>query len=559
MALFKKMTVFLTTSVVLLVSCTPQQALHGPSAKSPQGICPDVTSQGVDTLAYTITFSDSVRREQFVSSFQSFIDQYQFARHRKDTVAGQVVIRMAPALEGQSGVQLSPLEPAWITESTMQGGGPTPLLAGESESRTFADTIAPIVGGTLRLHLERNSIDGTFLPLLAAPFVSNADSAKGALFTLSMASQKKVVVTLNNKAVDGNGRLISALDMIEAWTGYIKQHPAEGLALFRYVEGVTEFIQGKEAVVRGFGATDQYTCYMKLAQPDPHAATRLGTNRTLGIYSKLGCYFPVKSTLQEMVLCANHKTANGMQPLLDTLAINISDDQNPILSFSLKKYDAITLTFSGDVAYVRTTLDKQADLQVISRDRYFISCINRDAAARSYIASRINAAELLKVTVKADGKPIVRIESDVVDSIEMATGDNAPAVPAGHQVRILYRSDDEVSKRVAEKLLADLSGSGIRGSLIAAGSTEYERKLVDRAYECAVGWVEESVLRDQSEKLRASTMFFNDMTSEDERIAGHWEIPLFSVDRYILMRKPAGIYHNDITGIYAASRPLDGN
>lgn len=556
MALFKKLTVFLTTGVMVLVSCTPQQALRDPGATDAKSLCPDVKSGGVDTVAYTITFTDSVRREQFVNSFQSFIDHYQFATHLSDTVEGQVVIRIAPP-QSQSGMLLSPLQPEWIRESTTHGAGDS-VMTGSGEAIKFIDTIAPVAGGTLRLHLQRNSIDGTFLSLLAAPFKAVADSVASPLFTLEMASPRKVVVQLNSRVVDGTGRLISALDLIEAWTGYIRQHPAEGLALFRYVEGVREFIEGKEAVVRGFGATDQYTCYMKLSQPDPHAVTRLSTNRTLGIYSKLGLYFPVKASPQEMVLCANQKTANGMQPLLDTLVINISDDQNAILSFSLKKYDAITLTFTGDVEYARSTLGKQADLQVVSHDRYFISCISRDSTARRYIASRLDAASLLKTTVKADGAPIAQVESDSSDTSTDAAAGEPPAVPAGQQVRILYRSDDEVSRRIAEKLLADLSGSGIRGSLIAAGSTDYERKLVERGYECAVGWVEESIKSDMSEKLRCATMYFSDMLSGAQRIAGYWEIPLFTVDRYILMRKPAGIYHNEIVGLYAASRPIEG-
>jgi len=539
--------------LVLLFACTPRQGLQQQGGGSAGTVCPSVQKEGVDTVAYTITFSDSMRREQFVNSFQSFLDHYQFTRHKKDTVAGQVVIRMLPAAPGQSSTMLSPLEPEWITEST--DTGMTALDTTRGDTMTFIDTITPVAGGRLCMHLERNSVDGTFFPLLAAPFTDTAGVSSGPLFTVALASARKVTVTIDRNVTDGSGRPVSALDLIEVCTGYIRQHPAEGLALFRYVDGVMDFIHGKEAVVRGFSASDQFTLAIRLSKSDQHALDRLATDRTLGIYSKLGPYYPVKAVNQEMLCLANRATIPSRQPFLDTLVLNISEDQNPILSFSLHKYDAITLTFTGDVTYAQSTLGKQADLQVISHDRYFLSCICSDTTARKYFASRVNASGLLQNTVKADGTLLSFIESDTDTVVERTVG-NPPSPPLGQQFRILFREDDAVSKKIAEKLLADLSGSGLRSSLVGARSTDYERKLLERTYECAVGWTEAAVSSDISEKLRLATMFFNDMESETARIDGYWEVPLFAVNRYLLIRKPAGLYHNAIAGVYASSVPV---
>lgn len=548
-----------TVVLLLLLACTPRQATRpGVSHET----CPPVSEQPVDTLGYTITFSSGPQREQFVRSFSNFLKEYPFTVLRRDTIAGQVVIRIAPVAE-QTGAPLSllPIEPTSFSEGTVEGGGmPEGMMwlpGGRTDVMAMADTIIPDTGGTLKLYLQRTGIDGTFLPLVTIdPFIPK-DSVTGALFSLAMVSPKKITLTINARLVDGTGRVLSALDLIETWTAFVKKHPAEGLALFRNVAGIREFVAGREAVIRGIGAVNQQTCYFRLSKPDTLAVERLTTRRICGsVYSKIGTYFPVKKGQKDLMLLANRKTGMS-EALLDTLILSVNDDRNPILSFSLKKYDAITLTAQSDLSYARSNLEKQATVEVVSNDRYFISCSVKDAEIRRFVASHCNGAELLRLNVKGTGRALSCIESDSATTGASAQSADVSLSPAAAtmQIRILFRNDDAVSLIIAEKLLADLSAAGMRSVLAGVGVTEYERALVEGAYDCAVGWVPREVLTDPAERLRLATLWFSDNGNETERIARCFEIPLFAIDRYLLLRRPAGLYRGRVEGLYVSSRP----
>ncbi|MBN1575965.1 MAG: hypothetical protein JW913_05395 [Chitinispirillaceae bacterium] len=542
----------------LLMICTPQPAIRREVSHEK---CPPVSELPVDTIAYTISFSDEVRRDEFVESFRSFLNRYPFSELRDDSIAGQILVRLAPVASSEEPLSLSTVEPASFSGSTIEpdsgiqiekSTGPEAL---NDSMMHLPDTIVPEVGGKLRLFTQRTGIDGTLLPLVAVDPFLPPDSLSAPFLTVVNVSPKKITLQLGGRIVDGAGRLISALDLIEAWTGYIKSHPAEGWALFRHVEGMREFIAGREAVIRGLGAVDQKTCYLRLSQPDSSALDRIRTARISGsIHAKWGVYYPVRSSGGELVLAPNLKSGSR-RAFLDTLIITAAEDRNPILSFSLKKYDALLLTSSSDISYARTTLENRAAVQAVSRDRYFIACAVDDEKVRRYLASRVKPAELLGNVVKAEGRPLAAIETDTgFIAAEPAAAPHAP--PVGRRLRILFRKDDPVSCTVAEKLLADLSGNGIRSTLAAAAVTEYERALVERSYECAIGWVPDRIRSDPSERLRLAAIWFADETAESERIASCKEIPLFSVERYLLIRKPAGLYRGSIVGIFASSRPV---
>ncbi len=534
------------------LACSPRQVV-----KTEREVrCPPVSERAGDTIAYIISFSEGAQRVEFISSLRSFLDRYPF-RELKSTVEGRVLIRMIPGeVSPEHEALLSPIEPsAFIEEHTEGDSG----MASDDSAFTDTlppDTILPETGGKIRLYSQRSGIDGTLLSLVTVdPFKVRQDGAESILSIVDF-SPKKVQIRLNGRVVDGAGRLLSALDLIEAWTTYVKKHPAEGVALFRYVEGVKEFVQGREAVIRGFGAVDQNTCYLRLTEPDSSAVERISTHRICaGIQMKLGPYYPARITAKELVLLPNLKTFSR-RASLDTLVISVAADVNPILSFSLKKYDAIMLVSSGDIAYAAATLDKQATAEVVSRDRYFISCGHDDLKVRRYVASRLRPAELLRNVVKAEGRPLSALETDSTPVTDSQSVPDVVPPPVEREIRILFRSDDIVSRKIAEKLLADLSANGIRSSLTDAAITEYERALVERKYDIAVGWAPERILHDRSERLRLASIWFKDEISETERIRQFREIPLFSVERSLLLRKPAGLHRGALERIFASSRPL---
>jgi hypothetical protein len=78
----------------------------------------------------------------------------------------------------------------------------------------------------------------------------------------------------------------------------------------------------------------------------------------------------------------------------------------------------------------------------------------------------------------------------------------------------------------------------------------YEAALVDRTQGCFVGWAPQTVLADTSEKLRLAAMFFNNERDEAQRIASVMEIPLFSIDWYLLAQEKVGLYQGKLGGIY---------
>lgn len=550
-------TTIFSGGILLCTLCSPQQVRNDRPVRGDD--CPPITiKQHSDTVAYTVSFDDTEKKQQFEGDFRKFLEAYPLTIDKRDSATGQIRIRIASAggNKAPAAMEMLPLEPEWITETTVEKRIQAEASdAFETTATTLLpDTIVPEIGGKMKLFIQRSGFDHTFAPLVTLDVFDKHNSSAASLFTIAQPSPKKITVHINSRITDGTGRLISALDIIEAWTAFIKKYPAEGFAIFRYVEGVTEFIAGKEAVIRGFGASDQQTCYCKLTQPDHDALRRIVTDRLFGTYSRLGAFVIASVNQQDVQLVANRKTMPQTRSFPDTLILVYGEDPNPILSFSLRKYDAVVLTFQNDLAYARSTLEKQAETILISRERYFISCAMENREARRYLSSKVNAVDLLQNTVKADGNVIYSVLSD--SAVAPVAEEGKPSLPAGQHYRILFRKDDAVSRKIAEKLLADLSGSGIKSSLVAADLTDYERLLVDRKYDCAVGWTSERVVSDTGEQLRLASVYFRDILSGAERIAEYHEIPLFKVNRYMLIRKPAGLYRGSVAGIYSKSHPV---
>jgi hypothetical protein len=117
-------------------------------------------------------------------------------------------------------------------------------------------------------------------------------------------------------------------------------------------------------------------------------------------------------------------------------------------------------------------------------------------------------------------------------------------------LKILFRKDDQVSKSIAEKLLADCSVKGISASLDGRDPSGYERGLVAGEYNCAVGWVSGSILSSNNERLKLAAMWFDNEINEQQRIVDLKEIPLFSVNTYLCCRKNVRLYRNELRGVY---------
>ncbi len=532
------------TGLALLIifeyGCTPKQVIVQNTQNS--AASPRISESQGDTVTYSIDFLSKGDREKFLSSFRMFLKEYP-STNVKDEEGGKVFVKILPVNDSgkvDKQIQILSNQPSEYVEHIIQKTIDSSISA---DSINQADTVIPQYGGSIRIYSPRGTLDEIFAPLFEIyPFGNDSAS----VMMIADSSERRITLRLNGKVTNGKGKIISALDIIEYWTNLIKNHPAEGLALFRYVEGVRAFIDGREAVVRGFFATDQNTVQLRLSQVDSNAIERVRTSRLLGSTVRLGAYFIEEQSGNDVTLAKNK--IGKISGYLDKILIKTGGESNPLLSFSLKKYDAVVLNNGNELEYARNNLAKSGVIDLITKDRYFISCNNLEPSSRKLLISTINRSEILKNFIKAEGELISAVESDS-NEIFQENGEITDFSDT-KLVRILYRKDDPVSKIIAEKLLADLSKNHAQGTLVGVIQTEYERMLISNNYSCAIGWTSEKILNDKSEKLRLATMWFNDETDWKNRIRDGQEIPLFSINNYLLHKEALYLPPSNFSGIF---------
>jgi hypothetical protein len=528
-----------------LIHCTPA-VIHKPPVVE---ILPDQPIKIIhgDTLHYQIAFADSRERERFVYGFNRFLKEQSFQTERYDSAGCFTSFRVLPVSR-----QAEP--PGRFAENVP----PSPAMEKSVENNvqkdtTFVpppDTSQPRCTGALRVYVPRGSIGDPFSAFINARPLNERienDSTTGYL-TVDKSAAGAITLKLPGKVTNGTGQNVSALDFVNQWTAFVRDHPAEGLALFRWCDGITDFIRGREALIQGLQVPDDRTIRIKLSRPDPFALDRLRTIRTLPEGFKLGAYYIKLTRENENALSANH-SAVGTKPFLNECLIRTGGDNNPLVSYSLGRYDAMMLSNSADLDYARRNLLKDGTCSIVSRDRYFIANNFGDSATRAYVRSLVSVADLLKNFVKAEGAQVQRLETDsVTEELSPATAAAKPTF--ADPVRIIFRKDDAISKIIAERLLAALTRAGVPGAVVAADEKTYESALVTRNYHCAVGWVPGSVLTDASEKLRLAALYFNDETDEGSRVASSREVPLFSIDWYLLAKAKVGLYKGKVSGMF---------
>jgi len=520
----------------MAMSCTPRVVVK----ENAEQAKPTIRLVQSDTISYIVDFPDNQGRDAFLLSFREFLQNYPFATVSKGQDHKIVLVNILPE-QGTEPGSIIPFERSRFIEEMIQETVESTI--GDSALETL-DSITPATGGSVKLYLHRSGIDPSFSSLLDV-FPFGTDNSPGFL-SVADSSRGRITLRLNGRILNGKNKIFSALDIIELWTNFIRHHPSEGMAVFYRVQGVREFIEGKEAIVRGFGATDEFTITLRLTQPDPYAVHRLTTSRLLGSDLRLGRYFIDSEEKDVLLLLPNTISTPKRTAFLDKLILRRGGDLNPILSFSLNKYDAIVLTSLSDIEYARGNLAQKATLIKIPSDRYFLAAC-RSGLGR-VLKEQVDVSDLLKNFVKAEGNLISAIETDSVMDIQATS--EASEISGLEQHRILFRKDDPVSKIIAERLLACLSRVKIPCTLIAADQLEYEKELVSKGYDCAVGWVTEKIKVSKSEQLRAAAMWFDDQEQESTRLAEIKEIPLFSVNKYLLVRNGIGLYRGEVGGIY---------
>jgi len=531
---------------LLAAGCTNRTVTRIESLQAP---CPRVLSKENDTLNYLVAFNDTNERETFISSFNQFLKKYPFVNMMKDTVRNYVRIELLPPSEQPHLEQpIAKIEQNQIVEDVIEE---IIEKVSSDSAPEVTDSILPGFGGVVRIYFPRKNVDQLFSRLFNAfPFENNNNAEQTGFSSLVItdSSAHRITLKINGRFTNAENRTLSALDFIDSWTSILKKYPAEGYFLFRNIVGIPEFISGNEATVRGFNALDENTITLRLATNDTLAGFRLRNRRLLDSNLKLGLYYISGRSDNNLELLANSNSGVA-KPFLEKIILCTGGDPNPILSFSLNKYDAVVLTSINDLEYARRNLTKNASLQEIPGERYFLACASEDEGFRAFLNKQINKADMLRNVAKAEGETINSVVIDNLETVQtqdISTGQ----LPANRTFKLIYCKDDQISRNIAEKLLAALSHSKISINLVAMEDLEYQRCLISRDYDCAVGWVPQIVTHNISEQLRLASIWFNDETDALKRLQNNTEIPLFSVKRYLLKRNNLHLYKNSIGGLF---------
>ena len=547
MHMFRNRLAIIPFVAVLFLSCAKQVTKQTVMVQKGHEI---VSTEKKDTLGYFISFYDSTERGKFVRSFEHLVKTYPF---RLDTLASGRYFEL----------KLPPPPPP------AEGAKPRPVVSETLATiPQSAKKIEPRTGGAVTLYSQREFLDPVMSTLITSfPFGKGSCSGESpvgngpGVLDLRQVSDRQIDISLKDNVVSATGQAISAFDCVNAWTAYVKKHPAEGSALFRYVKGLDGFVAGREAIISGFVVSDQKTISLRLDKPDPLAANRLCSRRLLPQALKMGLYYvkgegPAFATASLQLLPNPHP--DGQKAFLNSCMIRLGKDPNPFLSFSLNRYDAITIVSLKDLDYARQKAADKAFLITLSEDRYFLSCTIAAKDIRVFARKLIDARDILANFVKADGTAISQLESESVAAPIQDQALGQPVLPMGvplpGPLSILYRSDDPVSVIIAEKVLADFTRAGLLCVLKGVSTEGYEASLVRKDYGIAVGWIDKSVITDPAERLRLASMWFNDNTDEHACIDDVREIPLFSVKQYLLCKKKIQFAGDVLEGIFVSDQ-----
>ena len=439
-------------------------------------------------------------------------------------------------------------------EKKVDAAADPPVDPDDPDAPVVADR--PVSGGTARIYLQRGFIDDAIADLLRLDPFGGAGGKR--IFNVTDSTHRRLEFTLTGEVRRASGRKATALDFIEIWSRFLASRPAQGLALFRNVQGAEEFVSGRAPLVNGFNAADENTIRIRLSRPDPLAFHRMNSPKLVGGPFMLGAYFTAGTKGAETRLLPNKNTQSDIT-YLEEIIVETGGFPDPMLkSFFNGEYSAVVLHGFPDISeLVARESENRAVIHKLPSDRYFLACRPAvDEQARRFVRNNVNGADMLKTAL---GAGMEYIEGEGINSVS-ASGE-AAYVPRGQvsapqlpkPFRIIYRADDPISKAVAEKISSDLNRAGMKTEAAGSNAEAYEKTLVNGRYDCAVGWVTEAVLENQAEKLHLASMWFQDETDPQVRLREYREIPLFSVNNYLLLREDTKLYGDRLSGMWTNS------
>lgn len=542
----KNIYIAIATILLFTLSCTKQvtQQTVLTEEKAPVHF----TARG-DTTTYIIGFSNKKEKRVFTQDFKTFLENYSFEEIQADTIKQYFNLRIVPEAK-----DITTVSDRIITTPDKTDFIETDIKIKEPEE----ETIIPTPGGNVTIYTHRKFIDNTLSELMQViPFsieteesaVSPEDTASSGFLIINQISPVKIQIICIDKLINNSGRHLTAFDIVQAWTEFVKNNPAEGLAVFYYVKGIKKFIKGEEGIIQGFSVANEKTIIITLEKPDSYALQRLNSSKLIPPSLNTGQFYVKKQHGNKFLL-----KQNALYPynksFLDQCTIICGNDKNPIVSYSLNKYDMVILYKKKDLGYARRSLLKNSNLVPFSADRYFISLASKSSELRQYLNKLINPVGIQTNAIKAEGELISAIESDNrEEKIEKESPDTQKPY-VSKALRILYNSDDPASTSIAEKIFSDLSHSGLTCALHGLTKHNLEIGLIDRDYDIAIGWTSKNILTNKNKQLRLAAIWFNNEYNETKRISESLEIPLFTIQRYALCKKDIKFFRNRLSGIY---------
>ncbi|MDD5672962.1 MAG: hypothetical protein PHC61_02255 [Chitinivibrionales bacterium] len=539
-----KKNVLINCLLLLLFGCAPSPVLKN---QSPVYNTHSGKKLDADTTSYVIGFPDAFARRRFTATFERFLAEYPFDKIKHKTPGNFFrlsVLPIIPKVQAQEAPKAEPEKKEKFVDT---------LIQRQTADSQVLQQVAP--NATAVIYAPRGMDDATCRRLSGGitPLCDEAPPLcpNGCLLHLVAATPQQVSLQIGPQISGKSGAPVSSLDIVDSWTTFVKQHPAQGRACFKNVAGIEGFLQGREAVIGGFKIVDEKNIVVALRQPDTEAPVRLRLAQIVSPALGLGFYGISSPKGEETVLTANQHTPCP-KALLNKCIIKSGPDNNPFVAFSLNKYDILALCGAADIDYARRTLAAVADLIPFGSDRYFISCALEPPDLRQNLMGRLSGNDIYAIA-KISGKRIGLVESDSVSAADSILHKGAPAAASvmfKQPCTIIYRAEDAISKRIAEKIVADFARQGLACSVKPLAENAYENSLVNRDYTLAVGWVSEDVLASPALRLFVASMWFNDLGDEPQRIAAGYELPLFSANQYLLCKKRVGFYKDAFEGIY---------
>jgi hypothetical protein len=406
----------------------------------------------------------------------------------------------------------------------------------------------PVAGGRAAIYLQRGFLDDAVAEMISMnPF--GRDGTERKLFNVTDSTNRRLEFTLTQLVKRANGRKATALDFVELWSRHLKERPAQGLALFRNVQGADGYVSGKEPLVGGLTAADEQTIRIRLAKPDPLAFQRLRSPALIDGPFMLGPYYNAGSKDGTVKLLPNANSQSDNVAYLAECTVQLGGDPDAMDSFTRGMYAAMTIYSAADIEVAKTELEGRAALVRLPSDRYFLASKSANDQLRVFIRGAVSGMDLLKNVVQAEGEEIFCVTSHDIAAGQKPGRTQPPELPK--PIKLIYRNDDPISVAVAEKLRADFAAAGLATDAIGGNAEAYERTLVGGRYDCAVGWVSEAVLENLTEQLHFASIWFGDETDARVRLGEYREVPLFSVNNYMLLRDDIRLYGDRVGGMWS--------